>query len=176
MGTRPNNRLGLPRLAGVAAVMRCRRVTCCGRAPDAACSRRNRKGRPGSVVGGVDGTPGLTPAEAKTVEGSGSANDCVERYLPGRSNGELRFAVERLTAETLRRARLRRSRAGARPVLRSKSYRFSLHGLHPQERRMGKTAKLIDLEQSAPDVHNPQAIIAPRCAVSECAGAATRGQ
>jgi hypothetical protein len=30
-------------------------------------------------------------------------------------------------------------------VLRNKSYRFSLYGLHPQERRMGKTAKLIDL-------------------------------
>ena len=30
-------------------------------------------------------------------------------------------------------------------LLRSKSYRFSLHGLHPQERRTGKTAKLIDL-------------------------------
>ena len=30
-------------------------------------------------------------------------------------------------------------------LLRSKSYRFSLHGLHPDERRTGKTAKLIDL-------------------------------
>jgi hypothetical protein len=30
-------------------------------------------------------------------------------------------------------------------LLRSKSNRFSLHGLHPDERRTGKTAKLIDL-------------------------------
>jgi hypothetical protein len=29
--------------------------------------------------------------------------------------------------------------------LRSKAYRFSLHDLHPDERRTGKTAKLIDL-------------------------------
>jgi hypothetical protein len=32
-----------------------------------------------------------------------------------------------------------------RDLLRSKAYRFSLHGLHPAERRTGKTAKLIDL-------------------------------
>ena len=30
-------------------------------------------------------------------------------------------------------------------LLRSKAYRFSLHGLHPDERRTGKMAKLIDL-------------------------------
>jgi hypothetical protein len=30
-------------------------------------------------------------------------------------------------------------------LLRSKSYHFSLHGLHPGERRTGKAAKLIDL-------------------------------
>ena len=32
-----------------------------------------------------------------------------------------------------------------RDLLRSKAYRLSLHGLHPDERRTGKTAKLIDL-------------------------------
>ena len=31
-----------------------------------------------------------------------------------------------------------------RDLLRSRAY-FSLHGLHPDERRTGKTAKLIDL-------------------------------
>jgi hypothetical protein len=30
-------------------------------------------------------------------------------------------------------------------LLRTKTYGFSLHGLHPDERRTGKTAKLIDL-------------------------------
>ena len=34
---------------------------------------------------------------------------------------------------------------GRRDLLRSKAYRLSLHGLHPDERRTGKTAKLIDL-------------------------------
>lgn len=32
-----------------------------------------------------------------------------------------------------------------RDLLRSRACRFSLHGLHPDERRMGKMAKLIDL-------------------------------
>jgi hypothetical protein len=30
-------------------------------------------------------------------------------------------------------------------LLRSRACRFSLHGLHPDERRTGKMAKLIDL-------------------------------
>jgi hypothetical protein len=47
--------------------------------------------------------------------------------------------------ETARAVRLPLNDHERRLLLWSRAYRFSLHGLHPDERRISKTAKLIDL-------------------------------